>query len=102
MRSWGCSKGRDGICCSAEKPPSQAWFGDAVKGDFPMSVLTYERAPEAGRSTAVAAKAVTKTEGFWVRVFERLAEARMRQAQQYLASHRDLLASTERSFGKPE
>ena len=57
-----------------------------------MSTVTYDTAPIAAVTApeAGAAKA-----GFWRRVFDRMAEARMRQAEDFIARHRYLVTAME-------
>ena len=55
-----------------------------------MSVLTYDTAP--ATTTAVA----PNRKGFWARAFDRLIEARTRQAHEQLARHQGLLDDLRR------
>jgi hypothetical protein len=57
-----------------------------------MSILTYD--------TAAAARVAPSRKGFWARVFDRVIEARMRHAHEYLARHQHLIDDLRRHTGK--
>ncbi len=63
-----------------------------------MSIVTYDRVPAA--TVAVASKRKTDRKGFWARAFDRLIEARSRQAHEHLARHRELLNDLRRHAPK--
>ena len=66
-----------------------------------MSILTYESAPAAtvkdaaAQAPKVSVKAPGEAKGFWSRVFDRMIEARRRQAEEYVARHPYLSVKVE-------
>ncbi len=65
-----------------------------------MSIATYDTAPTAAVANRPAAATVSAKPGFWSRIFDRVVDARVRQAEQYLARHRHLLDTIEPPYAK--
>ena len=62
-----------------------------------MSTIAYHSSSQIVGCEAL--KPPRPRQGLWSRLFARVAEARLRQAEQYLASHRYLWADFDRDHG---
>jgi hypothetical protein len=62
-----------------------------------MSTVTYDNAAVAAGAARVSG---ANRPGFWSRMFERLADARLAQARAYIARHSYLQAAMERDGAK--
>jgi hypothetical protein len=67
-----------------------------------MSIVTYDAVRTTGAAPKSAAPKAATPKGFWSRVFDRMVEARMRQAEEYVRRHDYLLRELDRSGRRAE